>query len=88
VLIWLSKCLDQLLLIALDQAYHLILLIMNNFLLRMILLWTSKDFSHRLIGQNCKKIFLKKRIEIYGMLTVPDFQKEKETSLKSNGQEK
>jgi hypothetical protein len=45
-------------------------------------------FSHKLIGQRCKKIFLQKRIEIYGILTVPDFQKEKETSLKSNGQEK
>jgi hypothetical protein len=33
----------------------------------------SKIFSHKLIGQRCKKIFLQKRIEIYGMLTVPDF---------------
>jgi hypothetical protein len=40
----------------------------------------SKDFFSLIDWPACKKIFLQKRIQIYGMLTVPDFQKENETS--------
>jgi hypothetical protein len=46
----------------------------------------TKDFFFSQIDSPAlQKKFLKKKIKIYGMLTLPDFQKEKETSLKSNG---